>query len=387
MKHLLKIFLLLSGAIQSQLDFPQKLDLGDIEEAYELKGELTVKNVSNNKVFLMRADADPGVKIYTSKKTLLAGDTCLLIISFVPEKKGNFKTEIRLVASDKATPYSIAITGNIQKIKLDDKQACFYFGNKRNTSIKPTEEILVAPPLTEKKDNSNKIPEQKSEPLVTFSPIAEKTNETPQKKTEKIKSVEERRDDFSIEEYKPNNITFLVDISGSMKDSLKLPLMKIALHQLIDEIRTVDKLTFITYADTIKILKEAANAEERKALHEVVDKLKAKGMTKGKKAILFSQEVTQRNFIEGGNNQIIIATDGQFKFDKEDQKKWDMRQQNRAIILTTVAFGTEKEALRNLKSIAKKGKGSFIHITNKADSDLLFLQEIKTRSKIEQNNR
>ena len=116
-------------------------------------------------------------------------------------------------------------------------------------------------------------------------------------------------------------------------------------------------------------------------MRRIVDSLKAKGMTKGNKAILKSQDIIQKHFIKEGNNQIILATDGKFRFYSDDQKKWNAKQADKKIILTTVAFGNDKEAIKNLKDIAILGEGSFIHFKKKSGNDEKLLEEIKLRSK------
>jgi Ca-activated chloride channel family protein len=166
-----------------------------------------------------------------------------------------------------------------------------------------------------------------------------------------------------------------------MKDSLKLPLMKLALHTLIDAVREVDVITLVTYADSVKIIKEAIKGSNKEELHKVVDGLKAKGLTKGNKAILFSQQLAQKHFIVEGNNQIIMATDGKFRFYSEDQNTWTQKQLNKKIVLTTVAFGSDRDAIKNLKEISEKGEGSFIHIKKRHGSEDKLLLEIKMRSK------
>ena len=93
-----------------------------------------------------------------------------------------------------------------------------------------------------------------------------------------------------------------------------------------------------------------------------------------------SLDLAQKNYIAGGNNEIIIATDGEFKFEKEDHKTWKARQGEKPTVLTTMAFGTEKEALKNLKELAKKGNGSFIQIASREEARNKLLNEIKTRS-------
>ncbi|MEO6302843.1 MAG: VWA domain-containing protein [Bacteroidia bacterium] len=354
----------------AQLQFTeQNTDLGSIAEAYQIKGDVIVKNKTGKKVFLMRADADKGVQVFTSKKTLLPEDTCLIIISFLPESNGKFKKKINIISSDNLKPYEVSVSGDLEKIKANDKTACFYFGNRKNSSIKTTTEPIVVKDTKEKRDNSNKIPDNSSKPIIDT--IWEKPAVV----------LNENSNELSVLGYKPNNILFLIDVSSSMKDSLKLPLMKTALHTLIDAVREVDIITLVTYADSVKIIKEAVKGSDKKQLHEIVDRLKAKGLTKGNKAILFSQQLAQKHFIAEGNNQVIMATDGKFRFYSEDQKTWTQKQMDKNIVLTTVAFGNDKDAMQNLKEISEIGKGSFIHIKKRHGSEDKLLEEIKTRSK------
>ncbi|MCE3259243.1 MAG: hypothetical protein K0S12_884, partial [Bacteroidetes bacterium] len=84
MSRLLFLLLIIPAFLKAQLSFTEKnTDLGQIEEAYEIKGDVIIKNESDKKIFLLRADTDKGIKVFTSKKTLQAGDTALLVISFI----------------------------------------------------------------------------------------------------------------------------------------------------------------------------------------------------------------------------------------------------------------------------------------------------------------
>jgi len=365
--------------LQAQLQYEPFITLGTITGASELRGALILKNTGPATLFLLRADADRGVKIYTSKKTLNAGDTALLSIWFVPEKAGRFEKKISLVTSHRPDPSLITLSGNLQKFKPDDRTACFYFGEKRSPTVVQTPTLIAIPAPATKPDISNKLPEPKDNKPA--DPPSQTVTLSPPLREKPI--LKKDTTALPLAEYKPNNLIFLVDVSGSMKDSVKLPLMKLALHTLINQLREVDKITFITYADTIKILAEGADANSATELHELVDRLKAKGMTKGRKAILFSQQAAQKHFIPEGNNQIIIATDGQFRFEKEDQKLWNERQGVKPIIISTLAFGDDKEAIRNLKTLARKGKGNFVQILNRQERQKL-LEEIRQQSRREQ---
>jgi Mg-chelatase subunit ChlD len=372
MHKLFLVFILFSSITKSQITFSEEtIDLGTIEEASEIKGDIIISNTTEKKIFLMRADADRGVKIYTSKKTLQPNDTCLLSISFIPEKSGKFKKNIHLVSTDKATPYELQLSGNIKRVKTNDRMACVYFGKRKHSPTPLKEDPIFIPQHDVAIEKPNKLPNNSEKPT---TPVVTELEPQQEKK--------ESKGDFSVSEYKPNNILFLVDISSSMRDSLKLPLMKIALHKLIEEVREIDTITFVTYATKFKVLNEAVSGTKKQILHSMVDSLKARGMTSGKTAILFSQQLSQKHFIPNGNNQIIIASDGEFKFEKEDFQTWKKNQAKKEIILSTVAFGKEKKAIRNLREIAHKGGGSFIHIEQRAGSENSLLNEIKMRSKI-----
>jgi Mg-chelatase subunit ChlD len=372
MLRIIFLIILFSSA-KAQLVFKDKdTDLGQIAEAYEIKGDVIIKNESDKKIFLLRADADPGIKVFASKKTLQAGDTTLLVISFIPQSSGKFKREIKLVSSDQDKPYRLSLSGNLNKLKADDKLACFYFGSRKNTSnVKIKDGTIVVTDPKQQRDNSNKMPDNSSEPIVTKTIEPQKTE--PQ--------ITEDPSSLSLLKYKPNNIVFLVDVSSSMRDSMKLPFMKTALYTLIDAVRDIDKITFITYADSVKVLKEAMSGSDKAQLKLIVDGLKGKGYTRGNKAIHKSQQVAQANFIPEGNNQIFLATDGKFKFTPDDHAKWVSNQGAKKITLTTVAFGNDKEAIKNLKEIALKGEGSFIHILTRNEGRDKLLEEVKTRSK------
>ena len=81
----------------SQIDFSTKtVELGNVKEAYEIRADITVKNTGAKKLYLLKADGEKGIKVFTSKKTIEVNDTALLVISFIPESAGRFSKEIKL---------------------------------------------------------------------------------------------------------------------------------------------------------------------------------------------------------------------------------------------------------------------------------------------------
>ena len=157
--------------------------------------------------------------------------------------------------------------------------------------------------------------------------------------------------------------------------------MKNALFELIKALRDVDKITFMTYADTVKVLEEGMRGNEKEKLNTLVEGVKAKGMTKGNKAILKAQEVAQKHYIEAANNQIFLVTDGKFSFYEKDKAKWLSKQHDKKVVLSVIAFGKDKEAIKNLKEISKLGEGSFIQVKTRKDCHEQLMDEVRKRSR------
>ena len=370
----------------------QNKDIGTQELIYKVKADYIIQNNQAKKLYLLRADAQKGITIRASKKTILPGDTTLIMVDFIPTNTGKFNETINLITSADGVPFKMSLSGNIKSIKTDDKTACFYFRKPTKTNVKIIEPIVVVE-STKPKDVSNKIPDntEASTSSATNPSTSSATNPSTSSATKasntstsSVQKEPKLNDENLLNEniYKPNNIIFLVDVSSSMKDTNKLKVMQYALHHLIEALRQTDKITFITYADSVKIIREGLTGDNKKELNEVVDKLKAKGLTKGNKAILFSLNVALKNYISNGNNQIILATDGKFRFYPDDQKSYITKQGDKIIKLSTMAFGNDKDAMKNLKEIAEIGKGNFIHIKSRAKAKEQLLEEIKQNSLI-----
>lgn len=356
-------------------------DIGAQENIYKVKTDYIIQNNQGKNLYLLRADAKKGITIRAAKKTIKPGDTTIIVVEFIPQETGKFSETIYLVTSADGLPYKMSLSGNIKSIKTDDKTACFYFTKPNNAGVKNTEPIVVVE-STKPRDVSNTIPDNTSVSSIpnNTEPSSVSVITIPSKTiTASLPEIKNELDELL---YKANNIIFLVDVSSSMKDTNKLKIMQFALHNLIDNLRPIDKITFITYADSVKIIRDGLTGNNKEELNEVVNKLKAKGMTKGNRAILFSLDIAIKNYIPNGNNQIILATDGKFRFYPDDQKKYEITQGDKNIKLSTMAFGNDKDAMKNLKEIAEIGKGNFIHIKSYSKAKEQLMEEIKQNSLI-----
>lgn len=386
-KYLFKflvIFVFLNSTLFSQNSLigvdEKNQDIGSQENIYKIKADYIIQNNQAKNLYLLRADAKRGITIRAAKKTIKPNDTTLITVEFIPTETGKFTEQIDLVTSADGVPFKLSLSGNIKSIKTDDKTSCFYFKKPNHTGVKTIEPIVVAEP-SKPKDTSNKIPETSTSSAASSQATQTVTSTEPIAVTEPVE-VTTAKTVLDKKSYKPNNIIFLVDVSSSMRDTNKLKVMQFALHHLIENLRPIDKITFITYADTVKIVREGLTGNHKEELNDVVDKLKAKGMTKGNKAILFSLDIAIKNYITNGNNQIILATDGKFRFYPDDQKKYALIKGDKNIKLSTMAFGNDKDAMKNLKEIAEIGKGNFIHIKHKNKAEEQLMEEIKNNSLI-----
>ena len=365
-------------------------DIGVQDAIYKVKADYIITNHQAKNLYLLRADAEKGVTIHTSKKTLKPNDTALIVVEFIPKNTGKFNETINVITSADGLPFKLSLSGNIKSIKTDDKTACFYFKKPNTAGVKIIEPMVVVE-NNKPRDNSNKIPDISSEyPTHTATITTTKTTtvvthvEKPIAATE-TKTIEKPKDHTLLDEtlYKPNNIIFLVDVSSSMSDTSKLKVMQNALHYLISALRPTDKISFITYADTVKLLRDGVSGNNKEDLNAVVNKLKARGGTKGKKAILYGLDLALKNYIQDGNNQLLLATDGKFRFYSEDQQTYSQKRGDKLVKLTTIAFGNDKDAIKNLKEIAEIGNCNFIHIKNRHKAQEQLLNEIKENSLIQ----
>jgi Mg-chelatase subunit ChlD len=184
--------------------------------------------------------------------------------------------------------------------------------------------------------------------------------------------------ELSVEKYKPNNLVFLIDRSGSMKSSRKLPLLKVSLKRLIGELRDIDRLTLMSFADSAVIHFSTRGVTQKDSLYRLIDRFIADGSTKANRGLQLAYDYTGQNFIDGGNNEIILVTDGQFSLSAQDRQRM---KGNRGIVLSAVGLGDDRKALASLRKLAASASGSFIHIRSAETDTEALLEEVKARSR------
>lgn len=179
--------------------------------------------------------------------------------------------------------------------------------------------------------------------------------------------------------YTGNNIVFLIDVSGSMASTNKLNLIKAVFPKFLDALAPTDKISIVTYSNKIKILANGVYADEKKALKKVVNGLSATGGTAGADGLEKAYNVAKLNYIAGGNNRVIIASDGDFnigRYSQDDLKELVENQLNSGIYLTTLGFGMGNYKDTTMETLAKYGNGGYAYIDNLEEAEKVLVNDL-----------
>ncbi len=161
----------------------------------------------------------------------------------------------------------------------------------------------------------------------------------------------------------PANLVFLIDVSGSMNSPDKLPLVKSALAGLAGELSPRDRVSIVVYAGAAGLVLEPTGDEAR--IRAALERLSAGGSTAGGAGLQLAYQTARENFIEGGVNRILLATDGDFNVGTSDTKaliELVERERDKGVTLTTLGFGTGNYNEAMMEQIADHGNGNYAYI-------------------------
>ena len=168
-----------------------------------------------------------------------------------------------------------------------------------------------------------------------------------------------------------------------MKEENKLPLLKKAIIRLTEPLRSSDFISIIAYADDVEILVSNTPGNKKTELREAINSLKADGITAGAAGLNKAYELILQNYIVGGNNQILLATDGVFRLSANQRKSVELQANSveKPVVLSIVALGNDDAALNMLKNLSQKGNGNLMHLNDSSKDRIdLILNEIVNRS-------
>ncbi|MEQ9231252.1 MAG: von Willebrand factor type A domain-containing protein, partial [Cyclobacteriaceae bacterium] len=170
---------------------------------------------------------------------------------------------------------------------------------------------------------------------------------------------------LAMENLPPSNIVFLLDVSGSMNAPNKLPLLKSSLKMLANELRPQDKVSIVVYAGAAGLVLEPTDGDNKQKIMEALDRLEAGGSTAGGAGINLAYETAKKNFVKGGNNRVILATDGDFNIGASSNAAMERlieEKRQEGVFLTVLGFGMGNYKDSKMEILADKGNGNYAYI-------------------------
>jgi len=177
-----------------------------------------------------------------------------------------------------------------------------------------------------------------------------------------------------------SNLVFLIDVSGSMQPVNKLPLIKRALHLLVNQLDERDRVAIVVYASNARIALRSTSATDKERILDAIDSLKADGCTNGGEGIQWAYEQARQNFIEGGVNRVILCTDGDFNVGITDQNPLVALIQQEAksgVFLSVLGFGMGNVKDSTMQKLADKGNGHYAYIDDLDEARKVFVEQLQ----------
>jgi len=437
-KALLILFTLITHLLSAQVVFNTSYhNFGELNSEDQKYFDFTLTNAGTVPAFILRIEEPYGIDAKFSNKEIAPDSTVIVRIKYTPKRKGKFKKDVPVWISVNNEPITFTVEGEAKTFNIDESTACPDFKvNKQPADLKSDLNIKVVD-INTKKPIKNATVEIIWDGLVYKKLTTNKTGEIVQnlkwdnyyfvvnaegygtkekdvyvnknnntvefqlgEPTEEELAVvvdtmpvepeviPEPEDTIStkalpVNLYAPNNVVFCIDVSVSMKQKGRLDLLKASMIELLNGLRTIDKLAIVTYASSTEVVLESNYVTNKAEIIQLIQDLTAGGYTAGGKGIKKAYQVARGSFIEDGNNQVIIATDGAFNLQKGDRGILNDVAGNykKGVTISVVGVKNEKWTVKSMSDIAKTGGGHYLHIESFSQAQQVLMNEIKTNSR------
>jgi len=178
----------------------------------------------------------------------------------------------------------------------------------------------------------------------------------------------------------PNNLVFLLDVSGSMTPPERLPLLTSAFRMLVDQLRPEDSVAIVVYAGAAGVILPRTSGADKQTILSALDSLTAGGSTAGGEGIELAYAIAEQNFSADANNRVILATDGDFNVgitDPDALNKLIEEKRKKGIFLTCIGVGTDNYNDAMMESLADKGDGNYYYIDNINEAKKVFVHQLQ----------
>lgn len=185
--------------------------------------------------------------------------------------------------------------------------------------------------------------------------------------------------DIDMSQRPASNFVFLLDVSGSMNDPDKLPLMQKAFLMLLENLNENDRISIVTYAGEERVVLEGARGNETMKISKAIEELSASGSTAGEAGIKRAYEIAREYYVEGGNNRVILATDGDLNVGVSSESELTRlieEKRESGVFLSVLGFGTGNLKDNNLEALADNGNGSYSYIDSVLEAKKVLVEEM-----------
>ncbi|MCC7333094.1 MAG: VWA domain-containing protein [Flavobacteriales bacterium] len=433
------IFLLFFQTTYSQIVFSTSYhNLGDVNKEDKKYFDFTLTNAGKVAATIIKVEEPYGISTKFSKKTIEPDSSITVRIKYTPKRKGTFKQDVPIWVSVNNEPITLTLEGNAitfdvnepmsppdfykivdeKEERTDLKISVVDINTKKpiqNATIEIIWDGLVYKRVTSDKlgeaiqnlklDNyylfvtADNYVSKETDMILDFKnntiqfELGEPTKEEilakeEPKDTTTIVITPEPTDTISTTElpvnlFAPNNVVFLIDVSVSMKQKGRMDILKASMIELLNGLRTIDKLAIVTYATSTEVVLESDFVTDKAKITQLIQDLTAGGYTSGGKGVKKAYQVARENYLKEGNNQVIIATDGAFNIEKSDKSIVDDVAANykKGISMSVLGVKNEKWTVPSMTAMAEAGGGSYLHIESYIQAKSVLMNEIKAKSK------
>lgn len=212
-------------------------------------------------------------------------------------------------------------------------------------------------------------------------PFSVTTNlsESPWAKGNKLLRIGLRSQAVKLQKLPAQNLVFLLDVSGSMSDPNKLPLLKRSLKLVVDQLREQDHVSIVVYAGAAGLVLPPTNGSKKEVILDALDRLEAGGSTAGSAGIQLAYETAKKNFRSDANNRVILATDGDFNVGpSSDSELIRMIEEKRkaGIYLTVLGYGMGNYKDSKMEQLADKGNGNYAYIDSLLEARKVLVEQL-----------
>ncbi len=290
-----------------------------------------------------------------------------------PRQRGSFNTETYDYISD--NPFLDAAQNPLSTFSIDVDTASYSNVRRFLESGKlPPKDAVRVEELVNYFDYDYKGPKDEKPFAVDFE-----LTEAPWKPEHKLLRIGLKGREISPGKRPAGNLVFLLDVSGSMADENKLPLVKESMRLLVDQLTESDRVAIVVYAGDTSLILPSTSGDQKEKIRRAIDCLRAGGSTNGASGIQLAYKTARENFMKGGTNRVILATDGDFNVgvsNRGDLTRLIEDQTKSGIYLSALGFGMGNYKDATLELLANKGRGNYAYIDTLREAKKVLVEQM-----------